>query len=89
VAVVGGASSGRTWLCRCEGRGLLACWCMSHSDQSRLLTLWMNMLKGSTCYCAAQDLLSSRLLSQNIKIKIYRNIILSVAVYGCESRSVR
>ena len=31
-----------------------------------------------------QNLLSSRLLSKNLKIKIYRNIILPVVLYGCE-----
>ena len=32
-----------------------------------------------------QKLLSSRLLSKNLKIKIYRTIILPVVLYGCES----
>ena len=32
-----------------------------------------------------QNLLSSRLLSKNIKIKIYRTIILPVVLYGCET----
>jgi hypothetical protein len=32
--------------------------------------------------------LSSRLLSKNIKTKIYRNIILSVVLYGCEAWSL-
>jgi len=38
-----------------------------------------------------QNLLSSSLLSKNLKIKIYRTIILPVALYGCEtwSRSLR
>ena len=31
-----------------------------------------------------QKLLSSRLLSKNLKIKIYRTIILPVVLYGCE-----
>jgi len=35
-----------------------------------------------------KNLLSSRLLSRNLKIKIYRNIILPVAVYGCETWSL-
>ena len=33
-------------------------------------------------------MLSSRLLSKNLKIKIYRNIILPVVLYGCETRSL-
>ena len=35
-----------------------------------------------------QDLLSSRLLSKNLKIKIYRTIILPVVLYGCETWSL-
>ena len=33
---------------------------------------------GNACYHSVQNLLSSRLLSKNIKIKIYRTIILPV-----------
>jgi len=32
--------------------------------------------------------LSSRLLSKNLKIKIYRTIILAVVLYGCETWSL-
>jgi len=35
-----------------------------------------------------QNLLSSRLLSKNVKIKIYRTIILPVVLYGCETWSL-
>ena len=35
-----------------------------------------------------QSLLSSRLLSKNLKIKIYRTIILPVVLYGCEDWSL-
>jgi hypothetical protein len=35
-----------------------------------------------------QNLLSSSLLSRNVKIKIYRTIILSVVLYGCETWSL-
>jgi hypothetical protein len=37
------------------------------------------------CYYLVQNLLSSSLLSKNIKIKIYRTIILPVFLYGCET----
>ena len=37
---------------------------------------------------SVQDLLSSSLLSKNLKTKIYRTIILSVVLYGCESWSL-
>ena len=35
-----------------------------------------------------QNLLSSRLLSKKLKIKIYRIIILPVVLYGCEAWSL-
>jgi len=35
-----------------------------------------------------QNLLSSRLLSKNLKIKIYRTIVLPVVLYGCETWSL-
>ena len=37
---------------------------------------------------SVQNLLSSRLLSKNLKIKIYRTIILPVSLYGCETWSL-
>ena len=40
---------------------------------------------GNASYHSVQNLLSSRLLSKNLKIKIYRSIILSVVLYGCET----
>jgi len=43
---------------------------------------------GNACYHSAQNLLSSRLLSKNLKIKIYRTIILPVVLYGCETWSL-
>jgi len=39
--------------------------------------------KGIACYHSVQHLLSSRMLSKNLKIKIYRTIILPVVLYGC------
>ena len=35
-----------------------------------------------------QNLLSSRLLSKNLKIKIYRTIILPMVLYGCKTWSL-
>ena len=43
---------------------------------------------GSACYHAVQNILSSRLLSKNLKMKIYRNVILPVVLYGCETWSL-
>jgi hypothetical protein len=43
---------------------------------------------GNACYHSVQTLLSSRLLSKNLKFKIYRMIILPVVLYGCETWSL-
>jgi len=43
---------------------------------------------GSACYHSVQNVLSSRLLSKNLNIKIYRTIILPVVLYGCETWSL-
>jgi sorting nexin-29 len=43
---------------------------------------------GNACYHAVQNLLSSCLLSRNVKIKIYKTIILPVVLYGCETLSL-
>ncbi|PNF26869.1 hypothetical protein B7P43_G16264 [Cryptotermes secundus] len=40
---------------------------------------------GNACYHSVQNLLSSHLLSKNIKIRIYESIILPVILYGCET----
>jgi hypothetical protein len=43
---------------------------------------------GNACYHSFQSLLSSRLLSRNVKVKIYKSIILPVVLYGCETWSL-
>ena len=40
---------------------------------------------GNSCYYSVQTLLSSRLLSKNLNIKIYKTIILPVVLYDCET----
>jgi len=40
---------------------------------------------GIACYHSVQNLLSSSLLSKNIKGKIYRTTILPLILYGCET----
>jgi hypothetical protein len=42
---------------------------------------------GDACYHSVQSL-SSRLLSRNVKVKIYKNIILPFVLYGCETWSL-
>jgi hypothetical protein len=43
---------------------------------------------GNACYHSVQSLLSSRLLSRKVKVKIYKTIILPVVLYGCETWSL-
>jgi hypothetical protein len=43
---------------------------------------------GNACYHSVQSLLSSRLLSRNVKVKIDKTIILPVVLYGCETWSL-
>ena len=43
---------------------------------------------GNVCYRLVQNLLFFSLLFKNLKIKIYRNIILSVVLYGSETWSL-
>jgi hypothetical protein len=44
---------------------------------------------GNTCYHSVQNILSLRLLSKNIKIRIYKTTILPVVLYGCETLTLR
>jgi hypothetical protein len=43
---------------------------------------------GNACYYSVQNLLSSHLISKNLKIKIYKIVILPVVLYGCETWSL-
>jgi site-specific recombinase len=54
--------------------------CMQEEINSRLNS-WI------ACYHLVQSLLSSCLLSRTVKVKIYKTIILSVVLYGCETWS--
>ncbi|KAJ4451496.1 hypothetical protein ANN_02959 [Periplaneta americana] len=40
---------------------------------------------GNACYYSVEKLLSSSLLSKNLKVRIYKTIILPVVLYGCET----
>jgi hypothetical protein len=55
--------------------------CMHEEINSRLNS-------GNACYHLFQSLLSSHLPSRNIKVKIYKTIILPVVLYGCETWSL-
>jgi hypothetical protein len=43
---------------------------------------------GNACYYLVQNLLSSRLISKNLKIKNYKTVILLIVLYGCETSSL-
>ena len=59
------------------------------TDQNSIQEEIKNRLKlGNACYCLVQNLLSSSLLSKNIKINIHRTIIVPVVLYGCETWSL-
>jgi hypothetical protein len=55
--------------------------CMHKEIKSRLNS-------GNACYHLVQSLLSSCLLSRNVKVKIHQSVILPVVLYGCEIWSV-
>ncbi|KAJ4448760.1 hypothetical protein ANN_00151 [Periplaneta americana] len=40
---------------------------------------------GNACYYSVEKLLSSSLLSKNLKVRIYKTLILPVVLYGCET----
>ena len=43
---------------------------------------------GNACYHSVQNILSSSLVSTNTEMKIYRTVILTVVLYGCETWSL-
>ena len=59
------------------------------ADQNSIQDEIKSRLKlGNACYHPMQNLLSYRLLFKNLKIKIYRTIVLPVVLYGCETWSL-
>jgi hypothetical protein len=48
----------------------------------------MRLNSGNACYHLVQNLLSTCLLSKNIKIRIYKTITVPVVLYGCETWSL-
>ncbi|KAJ4451543.1 hypothetical protein ANN_03009 [Periplaneta americana] len=43
---------------------------------------------GNACYYSVEKLLSSSLLSKNLKVRIYKTVILPVVLYGCETSTL-
>jgi len=58
------------------------------NENSILEEIKSRLRSRNACYHSVQNLLSSRLLSKNLKFKIYRTIILPVLLYGCETWSL-
>jgi hypothetical protein len=52
-------------------------------------TIQRRMNSGNACYHSVQILLPSRLLSKNIKIRIYKTTISPVVLYECETWSLK
>ncbi|KAJ4428006.1 hypothetical protein ANN_24020 [Periplaneta americana] len=44
-----------------------------------------SLYMGNACYYSVEKLLSSSLLSKNLKVRIYKTVILPVVLYGCET----
>jgi hypothetical protein len=62
---------------------------MTLTDQNDIHDEIKNRLNsGNACYHSVQNLLSSSLISKNLKIKIYKTVILPVVLYGCETWSL-
>jgi hypothetical protein len=43
---------------------------------------------GNACFHSVQSILSSRLISRNLEVKVYKATILPVVLYGCETLSL-
>ena len=63
------------------GKGLTNQNCIQEQIRSRLKS-------GNACCHSVQNMLCSGLVYKNIKIKIYRTVILPVVLYGCKTWSL-
>jgi hypothetical protein len=66
---------------KCLGTALKDQNCMHEENKCRINS-------GNACYHSVQCLLSSRLVSRKLKVKIYKNIILQFVFYGFETWSL-
>jgi len=58
------------------------------TDQNSIQEEIKSRLKlGNACYYSVQNVLCYSVLYKNVKIKIYRTVILCVVLYGCETWS--
>jgi hypothetical protein len=59
------------------------------TNQKLILEEIKNRLNsGNACCLSVQNILSSRLLSKHVKMRIYKTIILPVVLYGCRTWSL-
>jgi hypothetical protein len=58
---------------------------IQNSSQKKIKS---RLKSGNACYHSVHNLLFSNWLSKNLKIRIYRTIILPVVLYGCENWSL-
>jgi hypothetical protein len=58
------------------------------TNQNLILEEIKRRLTGNACYHSVQNLLSPHLLSENVKVRIYKTVILPVVLYGCETWSL-
>jgi hypothetical protein len=69
-----------------EGVAELECFGTTLTDQNCIhKEIKSRINSGNACYHSVQSLLSSRLLSRNVKVKIYKTMILPFVLYGCET----
>jgi hypothetical protein len=65
------------------------CWETTVTNQNLIQEeIKRRLNSGNACHHSVQKLLSSRLLSENVKIKVQKTIILRVILYGCETWSL-
>jgi hypothetical protein len=58
------------------------------TNQNSIQEAIKNILKsGNACYHSVKNILPPTVLSKNLKIKIYRTVILPIFLYGCETLS--
>jgi hypothetical protein len=58
------------------------------TNENRIQEEIKRLNSGNACYHSVQNFFSSPLLSKNIKVRIYKTLILSVVLYGCETWSL-
>jgi hypothetical protein len=48
----------------------------------------IRLYSGNACYYSVKEIWSFHLISKDVKIKIYKTVILPVVLYGCETWSL-